>query len=61
MVRIETARRILNIIEVYAPTVDNNGDEIEHFYDELQQTLDIIKSRDVTITMGAFNANIGKG
>lgn len=37
MLRIQIAQGILNVI----PTVDKTEDEVEHFYDDVQQALDI--------------------
>lgn len=61
MIRIKTTQRTLNIIQVYAPTADKVEEEIDQFYDDVQQALDITKNRDITIIMGDFNAKIGKG
>lgn len=50
MKRIETARGILNIIQVYVATADKSDDKIEYFYDESKPW--ITKIRDFIIIMG---------
>ena len=47
----------LSIIQVYAPTTAYDDNEIESFYESVQQ----IKNQDITIIMGDFNAKIGEG
>lgn len=51
----------LNILQTYAPTADKSDEEIESFYQQIEQILKSIKSRDVTVILGDFNAKIGQG
>ncbi|XP_072375942.1 uncharacterized protein, partial [Diabrotica undecimpunctata] len=60
MVTLKTAQSRVNLIQVYAPTAEKSDEELEQFYNELQQALEVTKSRDVTIVMGDLNAKIGR-
>ncbi|GFN85804.1 craniofacial development protein 2-like protein [Plakobranchus ocellatus] len=44
------------IIQVYAPTMQYNEEEKELFYNQLQAVMDTIKTHNMTIVMGDFNA-----
>ncbi|XP_072401119.1 uncharacterized protein [Diabrotica undecimpunctata] len=46
---------------IYAPTADKTEEEIEKFYDDLQNTLQNTTSRDIPVVMGDFNAKVGEG
>ena len=50
----------MNIIEAYAPTQERPEDEVDDFYEQLEQALRQCKSQEITITMGDFNAKVGK-
>ncbi|XP_072398255.1 uncharacterized protein [Diabrotica undecimpunctata] len=51
IVTLKKAQSRLNIIQVYA----KSDKELKQFYIELQQALEVIKSRDVTMIMGDLN------
>lgn len=61
MITVKMSQGLLNIVQVYAPTSDKTEEEVEHFYNEVQQALDSTNNRDTTIIMGDFNSKIGKG
>lgn len=46
---------------MYAPTADKDETGTEHFYKQLGVVLRSIKTEDITIVMGDFNAKIGRG
>ncbi|GFS17743.1 craniofacial development protein 2-like [Elysia marginata] len=48
-----------NINQVYAPTTDHDDTEVEAFYEELDKTLQQLKSTNIKIIMGDFNAKVG--
>ncbi|XP_014782067.1 craniofacial development protein 2-like [Octopus bimaculoides] len=48
------------LIQVYAPTSEASEEEMQDFYDVVQQTLDNVPRRDVIIVMGDWNAKVGK-
>jgi Reverse transcriptase (RNA-dependent DNA polymerase)/Endonuclease-reverse transcriptase len=49
----------MSVIQVYAPTADCSENEIEQFYDNLQQQIDNIDNKDILIIMGDWNAKVG--
>ncbi|GFO38063.1 neuralized-like protein 1a [Plakobranchus ocellatus] len=49
----------LGIILVYAPTSDNEHLEVQKFYKEIEKAKDHLKSQDIIIVMGDFNAKVG--
>ena len=49
----------ISIIQMYAPTADHDDAEAETFYENLEATLKQLKSTDVKIIMGDFNAKLG--
>ena len=50
----------IGIIQCYAPTADKNMDEIESFYEDVEKAMKQLKTQDVKITMGDFNAKVGR-
>ena len=51
----------ISIIQVYAPTNDHPDDEIEKFYDDIQKAIKYVKSDEVLVVMGDWNAKVGEG
>ncbi|XP_060527642.1 uncharacterized protein LOC132702840 [Cylas formicarius] len=51
----------MNVIQVYAPTADKDDQEVEMFYEQINEILKQVKAKDVTIIMGDLNAKVGKG
>ena len=49
----------LSIVQCYAPTSAASDEELEEFYNQLQETLDAIPSRDIKLVMGDLNAKVG--
>jgi len=58
--RFRTASGKATIVQAYAPTTSATEQEMEDFYDTLQQTIHGISNQHVTIVMGDFNAKVGK-
>ena len=52
LVQIKTNNCTLNLIQVYAPTVDKDEDEIEEFYNQIHKILKITKREEINIVMG---------
>ena len=50
----------ISIIQTYAPTCSHSDEEIEAHYQEIEMMLKEVKSTDVLIILGDFNAKIGK-
>ena len=49
----------ISLIQCYAPTADNNDDEIDKFYEKLDEAIKQCRSQDIRIIMGDFNAKVG--
>lgn len=49
----------IGIIQVYAPTADKDEEELEEFYDTVEKAEKQLKSQDIRIVMGDFNAKVG--
>ncbi|GFO06712.1 craniofacial development protein 2-like protein [Plakobranchus ocellatus] len=49
----------LGIIQVYAPTSDSEDEEVKKFYKEIEKAKGYLKSQDIIIVMGDFNAKVG--
>ena len=46
-------------MQVYATTQDHDGEEIETFYQEIQNVIKYAKSDEVLCVMGDLNAKVG--
>ena len=51
----------INIVQVYAPTSERDEDEVDEFYDKVDEVLDQCKNHEITIVMGDVNAKVGEG
>ena len=47
------------VIKVYAPTSNAEESEVERFYEDLQDLLELIPQKDVLFIIGDWNANKG--
>lgn len=50
----------LTLVQVYAPTSEASDQDMEEFYEVVQDVLDNIPKKDVTILLGDWNAKLGK-
>jgi exonuclease III len=50
----------ITFVNVYAPTEDTEDEIVDEFYEALQSVCDEIPKRDAIITLGDFNAKLGK-
>ena len=48
----------ITVIQVYAPT-SNTEAEVEWFYEDLQDLLELTPTKDVLFIIGDWNANVG--
>ena len=48
-----------SIIHVYAPTSNTEEAEVEQFYEDLQDLLELTLKKDVLFTIGDWNAKVG--
>ena len=49
----------ITVIQVYAPTSNAEEAEIERFYDDLQDLLELTPKKDVLFIIGDWNAKLG--
>ena len=47
------------VIQVYAPTGNAEEAEVEQFYEDLQDLLELIPKKDVLFIIGDWNAKVG--
>ena len=47
------------VIQVYAPTSNAEEAEVEHFYEDLQDLLELTPKKDVLFIIGDWNAKVG--
>ena len=59
LIKLEGKPFNISIIQVYAPTQDHGDEEIEAFYEEIEKAIKIVKSDEVLIVMGDWNAKVG--
>ena len=48
----------ITVIQVYAPTSDAEEAEVEQFYEDLQELLELIPQKDVLFIIGDWNAKV---
>ncbi len=59
--KIENNKRLINCIQIYAPTSTAEDKEIENFYNDLNNTIrKFNKGREDLIIMGDWNSQIGQ-
>jgi hypothetical protein len=61
LIKIKATPFDLAIVQTYAPTTDHNDEEIEEYYENLQEVLKHVGTTDILIVMGDMNAKVGKG
>ena len=49
----------ITVIQVYAPTNNAEGAEVEKFYEDLQDLLELTPPKDVLFIIGDWNAKVG--
>ena len=49
----------ITVIQVYAPTSNAEGAEVEQFYEDLQDLLELTSKKDVLFIIGDWNAKVG--
>ena len=58
-IRVNASPCKITIIQVYAPTTDHSDEEIEEFYQQLENTVKKMPKKDRLVVMGDWNAKIG--
>ena len=49
----------ITVIQVYAPSSDAEEAEVEQFYEDLQDLLELTPQKDVLFIIGDWNAKVG--
>ena len=49
----------ITVIQVYAPTSNTEEAEVEQFYEDLQNVLELTPKKDVLFILGDWNAKVG--
>ena len=49
----------ITVIQVYAPTSNTEEAEVEQFYEDLQDLLELTPKKDVLFIIGNWNAKVG--
>ena len=49
----------ITVIQVYAPTSNTEDTEVERFYEDLQDLLELTPKKDVLFLIGDWNAKVG--
>ena len=49
----------ITLIQVYAPTTNAEEAEVERFYEDVQDLLELIPQKDVLFIIGDWNAKVG--
>ena len=49
----------ITVIQVYAPTSNTEEPEVERFYEDLQDLVELTSKRDVLFIIGDWNAKVG--
>ena len=49
----------IRVIQVYAPTSNAEEAEVERFYEDLQDLLELTPKKDVLFIIGDWNAKVG--
>ena len=49
----------ITVIQVYAPTSNAEENEVEWFYEDLQDLLELTPKKDVLVIIGDWNAKVG--
>ena len=49
----------ITVIQVYAPTSNGEKSEVERFYEDIQDLLELTPKKDVLLIIGDWNAKVG--
>ena len=49
----------ITVVQVYAPTSNSKEAEVEQFYEDLQDFLELTPQKDILFTIGNWNAKVG--
>ena len=49
----------ITVIQIYVPTTDAKEAEVDWFYKDLQNLLELIQKKDILFIIGNWNAKVG--
>ena len=49
----------ITVIQVYAPTTDTKEAEVDQFYEDLQDLVELTPKKDIIFIIGDWNAKVG--
>jgi len=58
-IQVSAKPKNITIIQIYAPSSDHADEEVEEFYEDLEETIMKIPKKDIIIIQGDFNAKVG--
>ena len=58
-VRLQDQPFTITVIQVYAPTTKAKEAEVEQFYEDLQDLLELTPKKDILFIIGDWNAKVG--
>ena len=56
---VSKANHSISVIQVYAPTSNAEEAEVERFYEDIQDLLELTAKKDVLFIIGDWNAKVG--
>ena len=59
-IRLRAAPFNITIIQIYAPTTGHDDSEVDHFYQQLQETIDQTPTKDLLLVQGDWNVKVEK-
>ena len=59
-IRLRAASFNITIIQIYAPTSGHDDSEVDHIYQQPQETIDQTPKKDILVVQGDWNAKVGK-
>ena len=59
-IRLRAAPFKITIIQVYAPTSGHDDSEVDHFYQQLQETIDQTPKKDILVVQGIGMLKLGR-
>ena len=61
LVKLNGAPFDLNIIQVYAPTCEGSEEEVNKFYEDLDEVMEQCKRHEINVVIGDLNSKVGRG
>ncbi|KAH1170485.1 hypothetical protein KIL84_001470, partial [Mauremys mutica] len=58
LIRLKAVPFNITLVQVYIPTTDYDDEQIEDFYNQLQDIVDKVHKKDILIAQGDWNAKV---